>query len=146
MNNKISSTYSDVDVLISRIDNREVSRKTLEQQKSRFKAQGRHEEVAVITEALERTKNPALGIARQGIRLSETIKQIDADDALAMKIAVCQFARNGAALQASLVMAYQNLFSAKGCPMSHDEVMAYLMLEAAGRFEEMAGELPIIVD
>ncbi|MDF9114496.1 hypothetical protein OU670_23390, partial [Escherichia coli] len=48
-------------------------------------------------------------------------------------------------LQASIVLAFQSLFEAKGVPMEYDEVMAYIMLNAADQFERITGELPVIV-
>jgi hypothetical protein len=48
-------------------------------------------------------------------------------------------------MQASIVLAFQSLFEAKGVPMEYDEVMAFIMLQAADQFERITGELPVIV-
>ena len=64
---------------------------------------------------------------------------------LIIAAAVALFACKSTDLQASVVLAFRSLFEAKGVPMEYDEVMAFIMLQAADQFERITGELPVIV-
>ena len=139
------SIYLDVERMVDRIDQRDLSRSTLQAQRSRFKAAGRMEEVEAIGKALELTKSKASGVLRQSQRLATKITEMDAEKALELKATVALFASKSTDLQASIVLAFQSLFEAKGVTLDHDEVMALLMLKASADFEDMTGELPIIV-
>lgn len=139
------NSYTDVNDMVNRIDQRDITRRTLEQYRSRFKAQGRMEEVEAITQALKMTSGRSSGVLRQSQRLAGKITEMDAEKALKLKAAVALFASQSTDLQASIVLAFQSLFEAKGVPMEYDEVMAFLLLNAADQFERMTGELPIIV-
>lgn len=139
------NSYTDANYIVNRIDQRDITRRTLEQYRSRFKAQGRMKEVEAITQALEMTSNRASAVLRQSQRLAGKITEMDAEKALEMKATVALFASKSTDLQASIVLAFQSLFEAKGVPMEYDEVMAYIMLNAADQFERITGELPVIV-
>lgn len=137
--------YTDVNDMVNRIDQRDITRRTLEQYRSRFKAQGRTQEVEAITQALRMTSNSASAVLRQSQRLAGKITEMDAEKALELKATVALFASKSTDLQASLILAFQSLFSAKGVPMDYDEVMAFILLNAADQFERITGELPVIV-
>ncbi|WP_210501771.1 hypothetical protein [Pantoea ananatis] len=137
--------YLDVEKMVERVDQRDLTRKTLTETRSRMKAAGRKKEVEAITQALELTKSSASGVMRQSQRLAANITEMDAEKALELKAAVTLFASKSTDLQASIVLAFQSFFEAKGVPMEYDEVMAYIMLNAADQFERMTGELPVIV-
>ncbi|MBA4819677.1 hypothetical protein ARC310_01280 [Pantoea ananatis] len=137
--------YLDVEKMVERVDQRDLTRKTLTETRSRMKAAGRRKEVEAITQALELTKSSASGVMRQSQRLAANITEMDAEKALELKAAVTLFASKSTDLQASIVLAFQSFFEAKGVPMEYDEVMAYIMLNAADQFERMTGELPVIV-
>lgn len=139
------SIYLDVEKMVERVDQRDLTRKTLTETRSRMKAAGRRKEVEAITQALELTKSSASGVMRQSQRLAANITEMDAEKALELKAAVTLFASKSTDLQASIVLAFQSFFEAKGVPMEYDEVMAYIMLNAADQFERMTGELPVIV-
>lgn len=139
------SIYLDVEKMVERVDQRDLTRKTLTETRSRMKAAGRMREVEAITQALELTKSSASGVMRQSQRLTGTITEMDAEKALELKATVALFASKSTDLQASIVLAFQSLFEAKGVPMEYDEVMAYIMLNAADQFERITGELPVIV-
>lgn len=139
------SIYLDVERMVDRIDQRDLSRSTLQAQRSRFKAAERMEEAEAIGKALELTKSKASGVLRQSQRLATKITEMDAEKALELKATVALFASKSTDLQASIVLAFQSLFEAKGVTLDHDEVMALLMLKASADFEDMTGELPIIV-
>ncbi|WP_349886176.1 hypothetical protein [Pantoea ananatis] len=138
--------YLDVEKMVERVDQRDLTRKTLTETRSRMKAAGRRKEVEAITQALELTKSSASGVMRQSQRLAANItEKMDAEKALELKAAVTLFASKSTDLQASIVLAFQSFFEAKGVPMEYDEVMAYILLNAADQFERMTGELPVIV-
>ncbi|WP_210494440.1 hypothetical protein [Pantoea ananatis] len=139
------SIYLDVEKMVERVDQRDLTRKTLTETRSRMKAAGRRKEVEAITQALELTKSSASGVMRQSQRLAANITEMDAEKALELKAAVTLFASRSTDLQASIVLAFQSFFEAKGLPMEYEEVMAYIMLNAADQFERMTGELPVIV-
>lgn len=139
------SIYLDVEKMVDRVDHGDTRRQTLTEARSRFKAQGRMEEVEAITQALELTKSKASGVLRQSQRIATKITEMDAEKALELKAAVALFASKSTDLQASIVLAFQSLFEAKGVPMEYDEVMAYIMLNAADQFERITGELPVLV-
>lgn len=139
------SIYLDVERMVDRIDQRDLSRSTLQAQRSRFKAAGRMEEAEAIGKALELTKSKASGVLRQSQRLAGKITEMDAEKALEVKAAVSLFASKSTDLQASVVLAFESLFEAKNVPMEYDEVMAFIMLQAADQFERITGELPVIV-
>ena len=139
------SIYLDVEKMVERIDQRDLSRSTLQGQRSRFKAAGRTAEAEAIGKALEMTKSSASGVLRQSQRLATKITEMDAEKALELKATVALFASKSTDLQASIVLAFQSLFEANGVTLDHDEVMALLMLKASADFEDMTGELPIIV-
>ena len=139
------NSYTDVNDMVNRIDQRDITRRTLEQYRSRFKAQGRMKEVEGITQALGMTSNRASAVLRQSQRLAGKITEMDAEKALELKAAVALFACKSTDLQASVVLAFRSLFEAKGVPMEYDEVMAFIMLQAADQFERITGELPVIV-
>ncbi|ELY4668756.1 hypothetical protein SM019_003451 [Cronobacter sakazakii] len=139
------SIYLDVEKMVERIDQRDLRRSTLQAQRSRFKAAGRTAEAEAIGKALEMTKSSASGVMRQSQRIAAKVTEMDAEKALEMKAAVALFASKSTDLQASIVLAFQSLFEAKGVPMEYDEVMAYIMLNAADQFERITGELPVIV-
>lgn len=139
------SIYLDVEKMVDRVDHGDTRRQTLTEARSRFKAQGRMEEVEAITQALELTKSKASGVLRQSQRIATKITEIDAEKALELKATVALFASKSTDLQASIVLAFQSLFEAKGVTLDHDEVMALLMLKASADFEDMTGEPPIIV-
>ncbi|MDT3585027.1 hypothetical protein ROL70_08500 [Cronobacter sakazakii] len=141
------NSYLCVDDIVSRVDQREVTRKTLLETRARFKAAGnRQAEVDAITQALEITKDKYSAVTRQVKRLSENADQMDIEKAILMKSAVCQFAKDSVNLQASIVVAYQNYFSVRGIPMSFEEANAFIFLSAADAFERKTGELPVLVD
>ncbi|MBJ9353673.1 hypothetical protein GHT41_08355 [Citrobacter koseri] len=137
--------YTDVNDMVNRIDQRDITRRTLEQYRSRFKAQGRTQEVEAITQALRMTSNSASAVLRQSQRLAGKITEMDAEKALELKATVALFASKSTDLQASLILAFQSLFSAKGVPMDYDEVMAFILLNAADQFERITGSSPVIV-
>ncbi|EOV9695005.1 hypothetical protein ACN5OH_002225 [Cronobacter turicensis] len=139
------SIYLDVEKMVERIDQRDLSRSTLQGQRSRFKAAGRTAEAEAIGKALEMTKSSASSVLRQSQRLAGKIKEMDAEKALELKATVALFASKSTDLQASIVLAFQSLFESKGVPMEYDEVMAFIMLNAADQFERITGELPVIV-
>ena len=139
------NSYTDVNDMVHRIDQGDITRRTLEQYRSRFKAQGRMKEVEAITQALGMTSNRASAVLRQSQRLAGKITEMDAEKALELKAAVALFACKSTDLQASVVLAFRSLFEAKGVPMEYDEVMAFILLNAADQFERMTGELPVIV-
>ena len=139
------NSYTDVNDMVNRIDQRDITRRTLEQYRSRFKAQGRMKEVEAITQALGMTSNRASAVLRQSQRLAGKITEMDAEKALELKAAVALFACKSTDLQASVVLAFRSLFEAKVVPMEYDEVMAFIMLQAADQFERITGELPVIV-
>ncbi|MBN3123217.1 hypothetical protein [Pectobacterium brasiliense] len=139
------SIYLDVEKMVDRVDQRDLTRKTLTETRSRMKAAGRMREVEAITEALELTKSSASGVMRQSQRLTANMDAMDAEKALALKATCAVFASQSTDLQTSIVLAFQSLFEAKGVPMSYDEVIAYIMLHAADQFERITGELPVIV-
>lgn len=139
------SIYLDVESMVDRIDQRDLSRSTLQAQRSRFKAAGRMEEAEAIGKALELTKSKASGVLRQSQRIAAKVTEMDAEKALEVKAAVSLFASKSTDMQASIVLAFQSLFEAKGVPMEYDEVMAFIMLQAADQFERITGELPVIV-
>lgn len=139
------SIYLDVEKMVLRVDQRDLTHKTLTETRSRMKAAGRMKEVEAITQALEMTKSSASGVLRQSQRLAGKITEMDAEKALELKAAVALFASQSTDLQASIVLAFQSLFEAKGVPMEYDGVMAFILLNAADQFERMTGELPVIV-
>ena len=139
------SVYLDVEKLVERVDQRDLTRKTLTETRSRMKAAGRMGEVEAITQALELTKSKASGVMRQSQRIAAKVTEMDAEKALEVKAAVSLFASKSTDMQASIVLAFQSLFEAKGVPMEYDEVMAFIMLQAADKFERITGELPVIV-
>lgn len=137
--------YLDVEKMVERIDQRDLSRSTLQGQRSRFKAAGRTAEAEAIGKALEMTRSSASGVLRQSQRLAGKITEMDAEKAIELKATVSLFASKSTDMQASIVLAFQSLFEAKGVPMEYDEVMAFIMLQAADQFERITGELPVIV-
>lgn len=139
------SIYLDVEKMVDRVDQRDLTRKTLTETRSRMKAAGRMREVEAITQALELTKSSASGVMRQSQRLAGKITEMDAEKALELKATVALFASRSTDLQASIVLAFQSLFHAKGVPMEYEEVSAYLSLYAMDHFEKITGELPVIV-
>lgn len=139
------NSYTDVNDMVNRIDQRDITRRTLEQYRSRFKAQGRTEEVEAITQALKLTSNSASAVLRQSKRLAANFDGMDAEKALALKATVAAYASQSTDLQASVVLAFQSLFEAKGVPVDYDECMTYLMLFSMDHFEKITGELPIVV-
>ena len=139
------SIYLDVEKMVERVDQRDLTRKTLTETRSRMKAAGRMREVEAITQALELTKSSASGVMRQSQRIAAKVTEMDAEKALEMKATVALFASKSTDLQASVVLAFQSLFHAKGVPMEYDEVMAYIMLNAADQFERLTGELPVVI-
>ncbi|PQY61675.1 hypothetical protein DJ481_17950 [Enterobacter hormaechei] len=139
------NSYTDVNALVDRIDQRDITRRTLEQYRSRFKAQGRMEEVEAITQALRMTSNSASAVLRQSQRLAGKITEMDAEKALELKATLAAYAPQSTDLQASVVLAFQSLFQAKGFEISFDEAMAFILLNAADQFERVTGELPVIV-
>ena len=139
------SIYLDVEKMIDRVDQRDLTRKTLTETRSRMKAAGRMGEVEAITQALELTKSKVSGVMRQSQRIAAKVTEMDAEKALEVKAAVSLFASKSTDMQASIVLAFQSLFEAKGVPMEYDEVMAFIMLQAADQFERITGELPVIV-
>lgn len=139
------SIYLDVEKMVDRIDRHDLSRSTLQAQRSRFKSAGRLEEAEAIKKALEMTSNSASAVLRQSKRLAANFDGMDAEKALALKATVAAYASQSTDLQASVVLAFQSLFQAKGVPMEYEEVSAYLSLYAMDHFEKITGELPIIV-
>lgn len=139
------NSYTDVNDMVNRIDQRDITRRTLEQYRSRFKAQGRTQEVEAITQALKMTSNSASGVLRQSQRLAANFDGMDSEKALELKATVAAYASQSTDLQASVVLAFQSLFEAKGVPMEYDEVCVYLTLHAMDHFEKITGELPVIV-
>lgn len=139
------SIYLDTEKLVERVDRGDLSRSTLYAQRSRFRTAGRTAEAEAISKALEMTNPHASGVLRQSQRLATKMKEMDAEKALELKATVALFASKSADLQASVMLAFQSLFEAKGVPMELDEVLAYLMLKASADFEDMTGEPPIIV-
>ncbi|KJP08268.1 hypothetical protein [Enterobacter hormaechei] len=140
------SIYLDVEKMVERVDRGDLSRSTLYAQRSRFRTAGRTAEAEAISKALEMTNPHASGVLRQSQRLATKMKEMDAEKALELKATVALFASKSADLQASVMLAFQSLFEAKGVPMELDEVLAYLMLKASADFEDMTGEPPIIVN
>lgn len=139
------SIYLDVEKMVERVDQRDLTRKTLTETRSRMKAAGRLEEAEAIKKALEMTSNSASAVLRQSKRLAANFDGMDAEKALALKATVAAYASQSTDLQASVVLAFQSLFQAKGVPVDYDECMTYLMLFSMDHFEKITGELPILV-
>ena len=122
------SIYLDVEKMVERVDQRDLTRKTLTETRSRMKAAGRMGEVEAITQALELTKSKVSGVMRQSQRIAAKVTEMDAEKALEVKAAVSLFASKSTDMQASIVLAFQSLFEAKGVPMEYDEVMALSLI------------------
>ena len=72
------SIYLDVEKMVDRVDQRDLTRKTLTETRSRMKAAGRMREVEAITQALELTKSSASGVMRQSQRIAAKVTEMDA--------------------------------------------------------------------
>lgn len=145
LNEEFHPIYSDVDVLVTRIDEGTVTRRNLANTRSRLKREGKTQQVNAISEALRITKNPAGAATRRAARLDLAAPKLDFDSALELKASLMKYAGDND-FHASVVVAHQSMFDAMGLTISYDEAMAYILLNASNTFEQMTGELPVIVN
>ncbi|KAA6103349.1 MULTISPECIES: hypothetical protein [unclassified Pantoea] len=136
--------YGSVDDVIARYDQGLISRQSLHQLRWRFKKEGKQDRVSVISKVLEITKSPLSRAVYQQEKLEARASKIDAEQGLKLKVAVNQFASRPD-FQASVVLAYQHFFSAMGIFMEYDEIMAFILLESADRFQQLTGEYPVVI-
>lgn len=135
-----NTRFDDVEDIAQRLASGRTSRKSLIQQASRFRKNGRHDLANNIKEALalalELDQYPQF--TAQALRLQERASQMTAEEKLQLRVTLDFHGSRD--ILTDVLVAWQSLFSARGMEISTQDVFTMMALNSAAEFEELTGE------
>lgn len=133
----MSDRYS-VSAVARRLANGDVTKRSLQQQASRFRRQGRHDLADNIKAALSKEVDQYPQHTAQARRLAERAEPMSAEDKLKLRVTLDFHGQTD--LLTDVLVAWQSFFEARGMEVSTSDLLNIWALEKAGDFEELTGE------
>lgn len=133
----MSDKYS-VSAVARRLANGDVTKRSLQQQASRFRRQGRHDLADNIKAALSKEVDQYPQHTAQARRLAERAEPMSAEDKLKLRVTLDFHGQTD--LLTDVLVAWQSFFEARGMEVSTSDLFTIWALEKAGEFEELTGE------
>lgn len=133
----MSDKYS-VSAVARRLANGDVTKRSLQQQASRFRRQGRHDLADNIKAALSKEVDQYPQHTAQARRLAERAERMSAEDKLKLRVTLDLHGQTD--LLTDVLVAWQSFFEARGMEVSTSDLFTIWALEKAGEFEELTGE------
>ena len=133
----MSDKYS-VSAVARRLANGDVTKRSLQQQASRFRRQGRHDLADNIKAALSKEVDQYPQHTAQARRLAERAEPMSAEDKLKLRVTLDFHGQTD--LLTDVLVAWQSFFEARGMEVSTSDLFTLIALEKAGEFEELTGE------
>ncbi|HHQ6629528.1 TPA: hypothetical protein ACSTL1_000945 [Serratia fonticola] len=133
----MSDKYS-VSAVARRLANGDVTKRSLQQQASRFRRQGRHDLADNIKAALSKEVDQYPQHTAQARRLAERAEPMSAEDKLKLRVTLDFHGQTD--LLTDVLVAWQSFFEARGMEVSTSDLLNIWALEKAGDFEELTGE------
>ncbi|ERK08532.1 hypothetical protein L580_1925 [Serratia fonticola AU-P3(3)] len=133
----MSDEYS-VSAVARRLANGDVTKRSLQQQASRFRRQGRHDLADNIKAALSKEVDQYPQHTAQARRLAERAERMSAEDKLKLRVTLELHGQTD--LLTDVLVAWQSFFEARGMEVSTSDLFTMWALEKAGEFEELTGE------
>lgn len=133
----MSDKYS-VSAVARRLANGDVTKRSLQQQASRFRRQGRHDLAENIVEAMSQEADQYPNFTAQALRLADRAEPMTADEILQLRLTLDMW--NGSTILTDTLVAYQSFFEARGMQVSTSDLFTMWALEKAGEFEQLTGE------
>ncbi|MBC3248755.1 hypothetical protein BFS14_18690 [Serratia fonticola] len=133
----MSDKYS-VSAVARRLANGDVTKRSLQQQASRFRRQGRHDLADNIKAALSKEVDQYPQHTAQARRLAERAERMSAEDKLKLRVTLELHGQTD--LLTDVLVAWQSFFEARGMEVSTSDLFTIWALEKAGEFEELTGE------
>lgn len=133
----MSEKYS-VPAVARRLANGDVTKRSLQQQASRFRRQGRHDLAENIVEAMSQEVDQYPQHTAQARRLAERAEPMSAEDKLKLRVTLDFHSQTD--LLTDVLVAWQSFFEARGMEVSTSDLFTVWALEKAGELEELTGE------
>lgn len=133
----MSDKYS-VSAVARRLANGDVTKRSLQQQASRFRRQGRHDLADNIKAALSKEVDQYPQHTAQARRLAGRAEPMSAEDKLKLRVTLDFHGQTD--LLTDVLVAWQSFFEARGMEVSTSDLLNIWALEKAGDFEELTGE------
>lgn len=133
-----NTRFDDVEDIAQRLASGHTSRKSLIQQASRFRKNGRHDLANNIKEALALELDQYPQFTAQALRLQERASHLRADEKMQLRVAL-DF-HGGRDILTDVLVAWQSFFNARGMEISTSDVLTMMALESAAEFERVTGE------
>ncbi|EOD4813965.1 MULTISPECIES: hypothetical protein [Serratia] len=135
---KKNTRFDNVDDIAQRLASGRTSRKSLTQQASRFRKNGRHDLANNIKEAMSREVDQYPQFTAQALRLQDRAAQMTADEKMQLRVALDFHGSRD--ILTDVLVAWQSFFSARGMEISTSDVLTIMALESAADFERVTGE------
>lgn len=133
-----STRYNDVPAIARRLANGDVSRKSLREQASRFRKNGRPDLADNIAEALAQHDNQYAHFESQRLRLAERGAPMSEEEKMHLRVTLDFHSQKD--LLTDALVAWQSFFEARGMELSTSDLFTMWAIEKAQEFEELTGE------
>ncbi|HEJ7304555.1 hypothetical protein GST45_00025 [Serratia marcescens] len=133
-----NTRFDDVEDIAQRLASGRTLRKSLIQQASRFRKNGRHDLANNIKEALALELDQYPQFTAQALRLQERASQMTAEERLQLRVTLDFHGSHD--ILTDVLVAWQSFFSARGMEISTQDVFTMMALNSAAEFEQVTGE------
>lgn len=133
----MSDKYS-VSAVARRLANGDVTKRSLQQQASRFRRQGRHDLAENIVEAMSQEVDQYPNFTAQALRLADRAEPMTMEEKLKLRLTLDMW--NGSTILTDTLAAWQSFYSARGIEVTTSDLFTMWSLEKAGEFEQLVGE------
>ena len=133
----MSEKYS-VPAVARRLANGDVTKRSLQQQASRFRRQGRHDLAENIVEAMSQEVDQYPNFTAQALRLADRAEPMTMEEKLKLRLTLDMW--NGSTVLTDTLVAWQSFYSARGIEVTTSDLFTVWALQAAGDFESLTGE------
>ncbi|EOD4813131.1 hypothetical protein ACUNI3_19210 [Serratia sp. IR-2025] len=138
MTEKKNTRFDNVDDIAQRLASGRTTRKSLTQQASRFRKNGRHDLANNIKEAMSREVDQYPQFTAQALRLQDRAAPMTADEKMQLRVTLDFHGSRD--ILTDVLVAWQSFFSARGMEISTSDVFTMMALESAAEFERVTGE------
>ncbi|HEJ7028071.1 TPA: hypothetical protein SMF53_004427 [Serratia marcescens] len=133
-----NTRFDDVEDIAQRLASGRTLRKSLIQQASRFRKNGRHDLANNIKEALALELDQYPQHTAQARRLEERAAPMTAEEKLQLRVTLDFHGQRD--LLTDVIVAWQAFYAARGMEISSKDVFTMMTLESAADFEQVTGE------
>ncbi|HFJ4330075.1 hypothetical protein [Serratia liquefaciens] len=130
--------YDDVSDILNRLATGKITRRSLQQKASRFKAAGKQTLAENCLAALEHENIKFRHFDQQRSRLGERAEPMTIEEKLKLRLTLDMW--NGSTILTDTLVAWQSFFEARGMEVSTGDLFSMWALEKASEFEVLTGE------